>query len=264
MKKPNKPKVLVYDIEVSPNVAFIWRLWDQNVSLSQLESEWHVMSWAAKWLDEDKVMYADQRKKRKMEDDRAILKKIWKLLDQADVVITYNGKKFDEKKLNARFLLHGFKPPSSYQHLDLYKVAKKHFGFNSNKLSYLTDKLCEKHKKSDHKKFPGIELWRECLARNEEAWKEMEKYNKLDVLSLEELYHKIIPWDNSINFNLYHDEDTNVCKCGSTDFAKNGFAYTPRGKFQRYTCKKCGAEGRTSKNLLSKEKLEKLHNKITK
>ena len=86
----------------------------------------------------------------------------------------------------------------------------------------------------------------------------MKKYNKLDVTSLEELYHKLIPWDNSINFNLYNDAPTNACKCGNATLSRNGFAYTPAGKYQRYKCKKCGAEVRDKKNLFSKEKKQSL------
>jgi hypothetical protein len=97
-------------------------------------------------------------------------------------------------------------------------------------------------------------MWRECLNGNLEAWKEMEIYNKHDVLALEELYYKLIPWDNSINFNLYHDEEDHVCKCGSTTFIKNGFYYTSSGKFQKHKCKSCGAEHRDKQNLFTKEK----------
>jgi hypothetical protein len=219
-----------------------------------------VLSWSAKWLDDpvDKVMYMDQRSAKDIEDDSQILRAIWKLLDEADVVITQNGKSFDEKKLNARFILHGFQPPSSYKHIDTKLIAKKRFAFSSNKLEYMTDKLCVKYKKLKHTKFPGHEMWRECLNGNVEAWKEMEIYNKHDVLALEELYKKLIPWDNSINFNLYHDDNTNTCKCGSTTFARNGFYYTNVGKFQRYKCKTCGAESRDRINLFSQEKKESL------
>lgn len=38
----------------------------------------------------------------------------------------------------------------------------------------MTDKLCVKYKKLNHSKFPGMELWRECLKGNSEAWTEME------------------------------------------------------------------------------------------
>lgn len=258
---PKQPRVLIYDIETAPILGHVWSLWDNNVALNQIESDWHVLSWSAKWLGdpEHKVMYMDQRNKASIEDDRDILAEIWKLLDEADVVITQNGKHFDQKKLNARFIIHGFQPPSSYKHIDTKQLASKHFGFTSNKLEYMTDKLCTKYKKLKHTKFPGHDLWVQCLANNIEAWEEMEKYNRHDVLALEELYTILIPWDTSINFNVYHDDEEHICKCGNREFAKNGFYYTSVSKFQKYKCKKCGAETRDRKNLFSKEKRDSLH-----
>jgi hypothetical protein len=257
---PGKPKVLIYDIETAPILGYVWRLWDQNIGLNMIEQDWHIMSWSAKWLDApaDEVMYMDQRHKKNIEDDKAILKGIWKLLDEADVVITQNGKRFDQKKLNARFILQGFQPPSSYKHIDTKVLAKKHFGFTSNKLAYMTDKLCVKYKKLSHGRYPGFDLWQQCIKGNMEAWDEMEEYNRYDVLSLEELYKKMIPWDNSFNFNVYHDDDKHICKCGSEKFIRNGFYYTASGKFQRYKCKQCGHETRDKNNLFSKEKRKSL------
>ncbi len=253
---PAHPKVLVYDIETAPLLGYVWGLWENNVALNQIHSDWHILSWSAKWLGDgpDKVMYMDQRNAKNIEDDSTLLMGIWKLLDEADVVITQNGKNFDQKKLNARFIMQGFQPPSSYKHIDTKQIASKIFKFSSNKLEYMSDKLNVTYKKQKHEKFSGFELWSECLKGNLEAWKEMEKYNKYDVLALEELYHKLIPWDNSINFNVYHDQETNVCKCGSTSFIKNGYYYTSNGKYQRHRCKGCGAETRDKENLFSKEK----------
>ena len=254
------PKVLVFDVETAPLLGYCWGLWENNIALNQLHSDWYILSWSAKWLGDppSKVMYMDQSKAKNIEDDSVLLKGIWKLLDEADVVITQNGKSFDQKKLNARFILQGFQPPSSYKHIDTKLIASKHFKFTSNKLEYMTDKLCTKYKKLKHTLFPGFEMWRECLAGNKKAWKEMKRYNTYDVLSLEELYTKLIPWDNSINFNLYHDETDHVCKCGSTSFAKNGFYYTSAGRYQKHKCKSCGAEHRDKQNLFTKEKRDSL------
>ena len=250
-----QPKVLIFDIETSPIISYTWGLWEQNVGLNQIVEDWHLLSFAAKWLGEKKVMYFDQRNEKKVNNDSKLLKKIWKLIDEADVLVSQNGIKFDIKKLNARFILNGMQPPSSCKHIDTLKIARKKFGFTSNKLAYLTDKLCKKTKKSDHKKYPGFELWKGCLAGKKAAWQEMEKYNKLDVTSLEELYHVLIPWDTSINFNLYAEDNlTNICTCGSVDFKKNGFAYTAASKFRRFRCLNCGAEVRGRENLFSKEK----------
>jgi hypothetical protein len=251
-----RPKVLIFDIETAPIIAHVWSLWENNVSLNQIVKDWHVLSWSAKWLDDppSKIMYDDQRKASDVTDDKRLLKGIWQLLDEADIVITQNGIRFDRKKLNARFVLNKMQPPSSYKHIDTKVIASKHFAFTSNKLEYMTEKLCTIYKKLKHKEFPGHEMWTGCLAGNQKAWAEMEKYNKHDVLALEELYHVLIPWDNSINFNLYHDEEDHVCKCGSTSFIKNGFYYTSAGKYQKHKCKQCGAEHRDKMNLFTKEK----------
>lgn len=258
-----KPKILLFDIETAPILGYVWGLWENNLGLNQIKSDWHILAWSAKWLGDppSKIMYMDQRNAKRIDDDSQILKGIWKLLDEADVVITQNGRAFDEKKLNARFILNGFKPPSSYKHVDTKLIANRKFGFTSTKLEYMTNKLCTKYKKFKHPKFSGFDLWLQCLAGNKNAWKEMEKYNKYDVLSLEELYLKLQPWDNSINFNLYHETTSLICGCGSADFRKNGFAYYSSGKFQRHTCARCGAEVRDSKNMFSKEKKASLKRK---
>lgn len=263
----SKAKVLVLDIETSPLISYTWGMWDQNIPLNQIKQDWHVLSWSAKWYEDasgavhgphKRIMYMDQSKSRDIEDDAKILKGMWSLLDQADVVITQNGKSFDIKKLNARFILNGMAPTSSFRHIDTLVLAKKNFAFTSNKLEYMTGKLCKKYKKSKHAKFSGFELWRQCLAGNKKAWKELEHYNKYDVLSLEELYTKLAPWDNSIDFNVFSDDLHNRCGCGSTKFQKIGFAFTNSGKFQRYFCTKCKKETRSKTNELSKEKRQSM------
>lgn len=252
-----KPKILVLDIETSPIITYTWGLFDQNIGLNQIKEDWHLLSFSAKWLGEKKVYYKDQRHSKDIRDDKKLCEAVWKLIDEADVLLTQNGTSFDVKKLNARFVLNGLKPTSSFKHIDTLRLAKKHFGFTSNKLAYMTDKLCTKYKKQEHRKFPGFELWKACLAGNKEAWNEMERYNKYDILSLEELYYKISPWED-INFNHYHDRNEYVCKCGSDDFVLNGFKYLKTGKYQRYRCVDCGAESRDRVNLLSKEKRQSL------
>lgn len=255
-------KILILDIETSPLEVYAWKLHEQYVGLNQIKKDWEVLSWSAKWLDNSKVMYSDRRNGITSKSEKTLLEGMWKLLDEADVIITKNGIRFDAKKLNARFIKHGFKRPSSFQHLDIERVVRRVFGFTSNSLEYITNELCTKYKKLKHNTYPGIELWKECLAGNIKAWKEMEKYNKYDVLSLEELYYIVTPWDSTINFNLFHDGIEEVCKCGSQEYKKKGFAYTVSGKYQRYICNKCGAQTRDNNNLFSKEKRESLRRKV--
>jgi len=194
------------------------------------------------------------------EDDRDILDELWKLLDEADICLTQNGISFDIPKIKARMVLSGYKPFSPVKHIDTLHIAKREFNFTSNKLAYMTDKLCEKYKKLDHGKFSGFELWAEMMRDNLEAFEECEEYNKYDVLSLEELYTKLQAWDSKhVNFNLYTDEESHRCRCGSDRIREDGFAYTSVSKFQQYKCLDCGATTRGRKNLFSKEKRESLH-----
>jgi uncharacterized protein YprB with RNaseH-like and TPR domain len=248
------PRVLIYDIETAPLLGYCWSLWDNNIGLNQIHSDWHVLSWAAKFLGEDDIYYQDQRDAKNVEDDKELLQGIWKLLDECDFVITQNGKKFDQKKLNARFVIHGMKPPSAYRHIDVLQIAKSQFGFTSNKLQYMTDTLCTKYKKSGHAKFSGFELWSECLKGNLEAFCEMEDYNILDILSLEELYLIISPWDAKLpNFDVYDDEPSN-----NEEWVKEGFVYSNLGKYDRYRNTVTGQQRRGSVNLLSKVKRDSL------
>lgn len=251
-------KILFIDIETAPILGFVWGLWDNTLGLNQVKSDWHLLSFCAKWGHSSQVIYMDQRNEKNIENDTKLLVAIWKLLDEADIVIGQNSRAFDIKKINARFLLNKMKPPSSYKQIDTMLLAKKHFAMTSNKLEYLSDKLCTKYKKLKIKKFPGFEMWSECLKGNKAAWKEMERYNKHDVLALEELYKKLIPWDNQINQNLYSRDNVTRCTCGSTDFQKNGYFYSAVGKFQRYRCADCGSEVRDRTNLLDKEKKKSL------
>ncbi len=258
-KQREGPKVLFLDIETAPIMAYVWSIWEQNVGLNQIAADWFILSWSAKWQGQKNVIYADQSKAKDVENDKPLLVKLWALLDEADIIVTQNGRHFDQKKIFARFVLQGFAPPSSFKHIDTKLIASRAFGFTSNKLEYMTNKLNKKYKKLKHAKFAGFELWKECLAGNKQAWAEMKKYNMYDVLALEELYDTLLPWsDTAPNFSLYNDNNEHVCRCGSKEYKLQGFAYTTAGKYQRYRCKKCGTETRDKFNLFSETKRKTL------
>jgi len=221
--KSHGAKVLLVDIETAPIVAYVWGLYDQNIGLEMIVEDWAVLSFSAKWLDKPEIIYHDNRDKENPRDDKDLLKIIHSLMDEADVLITQNGKRFDIPKLNSRFIAHGMQPPSSYRVIDTLRIAKANFAFTSNKLAYMTDKLCTFYKKLTHKEFPGFDLWKQCLAGNKKAWKEMEEYNVHDVLSMEELYKLLAPWDKTINFNVYSDDFVNRCTCGNTEYRPSGY-----------------------------------------
>lgn len=233
-------KVLVFDVETAPVEAYVWGIGEQHIAVNQIKADWYILAWAAKWLGEKKVFYQDQSGTKSLSDDRDILKALWSLLDEADIVVTQNGTKFDSRKLNARFIMHGMKPPSPYKHLDTYQILSRVADFTSDKLEYYTDKLCKKYKKLDHKKFPGMTLWKECLCGNPKAWAEMKKYNIHDVLATEELYTVVKAWTPKTAPAIYPGKET-CGVCGSAALIRRGYDYTKGAKTIKLQCKDCGA-----------------------
>jgi DNA polymerase elongation subunit (family B) len=236
-------KILVLDIETSPNVAYVWRFFKENVGAKQVLQNGTMLSFAAKWLDGDKIFYEDVSNQSELK----MLKVLFELLDEADIVIAHNGDKFDLPHIQGRGLVLGLKPPSPYKTIDTVKVARDQFNFPSNSLEYLSIVLNLKNKKDGHKKFPGFELWLGVLANNPEAWNEMREYNIMDIKALEELYLLMRPWmKNHPNVAVFEEAEEMVCpRCGGHALQRRGFYYTNLGKYQRFRCNDCGGWGRT-------------------
>ncbi len=234
----NEAKVVTLDIETSPLKVSVWRLGEQRVNIDQVLEDWHIMAWSAKKLNSQEVIY---REARKPSGEKRILKALWTVLDEADIVISQNGEAFDLPKIESRMMLHGLKPFSPIKHHDTYKQLKK-IGFTSHKLEYLTDKFCKKYKKLKHKKFPGLSLWKECLKGNPEAWKEMRVYNTHDVLSTEELYLNTRGWStNKAPVLFWYKDPTRRCAyCGEYRLQKRGIERTTKKIFHRAQCQACG------------------------
>lgn len=239
-----KAKTLVLDIETSPLLVYVWGLREQNVTIKQIFEDWKILAWSAKWLGDSKAPKYYDLRSNPSGSDLPILKPLWKLLDEADIIITQNGKEFDSKKINARFMLNGMKPPRPYTHLDTYQIVRKVAAFTSNSLEYLTAKFCKKHRKLSHSKFGGWSLWIECLKGNREAWAEMRRYNVADVLSTEELYLNIRAWAPDSMPKIFSMTSTSR-ECGTCGYVGQMLAGKPRRakrhSYVQHSCPKCGA-----------------------
>ena len=239
----NLPKILLIDIETSPISSYTWGLWKQDVHLDQIISNWFMLTWSAKWLYSADVM-SDRISALEVleEDDSRIVKSLLMLLDKADVVIAHNGNAFDVVKINARAIRWGLRPPSPYQQIDTLLIARKQFGFSSNKLEALA-RMFGIPGKTD----TNFKLWAECMKGNQEALINMEEYNKNDVIVLEEVYLKLRPWvKGHINLGLYGDGSKIICpNCGSSHLHEDvNYYYTPAGRYKTYRCQ-CGAISRS-------------------
>lgn len=237
-----QPKILIMDIETSPIIGYTWGMWEQNVI--DIKQDWHMLCFVAKWYGEKKTISCSlpdfKAFKKDPTDDLGVVTKLWELFDEADVVVAHNGDQFDIKKARARFVINGLTPPSSFLQIDTKKVAKRYFNFTSNKLDELGRYLGLGRKQSTG----GFQLWLDCMAGVKTAWVKMLKYNKQDVLLLEDVYTKLKPWmTNHPNLNVYTGKANACPTCTSTNVQKRGFSITRVGRKQRFQCQDCGAWG---------------------
>lgn len=248
-------KRLVLDIETSAHVLETWGLFNQNIGINQILDPTRMLSFAAKWVGNPTVAFYSEFHHGRDEMVRAA----FKLTDQADAVIHFNGKGFDMKHLNREFkeldvrIRRGESSgdklgrPSPYHHIDMLAVVKANFRLASNKLDYVAGQFLKIGSKVKH---PGYDLWRACQAGDRKAWALMRKYNKADVVLTEEVYFELLDWiDGHPNMQLYLGEQ-NVCpKCGSDEIQKRGVRRTLLGEYQQIWCKSCGSWGRSAKSL---------------
>lgn len=235
-------KILVIDIETAPNLAHVWGIWQQNVGLNQLLESGQVLCFAAKWVGQKKVLfYSDYHN-----GHDEMIRAAHELLTEADIVVTYNGDRFDLPWLNREFLELGLEPPAPYASVDLLKAVKRKFRFPSNKLDYVVQKL----QLGAKVKHVGHTLWIDCLNGSAKAWSQMRKYNRGDITVTEALYNKLQPWIPSHpHVGLYQGNMDCCPACGSNILHRRGRAYTSMGVYQRFLCVDCGKWSRGNKRI---------------
>lgn len=239
-------KILLFDIETAPMEVYVWDLRNNNyISPDNVIKDFSVLCWSAKWLFDSTVIGAKVSGQDAINrEDKSILEEMWKLLDEADIVIVQNGKKFDIPKLNTRFIKAGYPPPMYYQVVDTKEIMKRNFGFSSNKLDYVNEFLGIECK--DEMEF---EDWIQCVRGNEEYLQKMLDYNKNDVVIMEELYLKLRPWIPAhANLGVFVDVGRDCCpNCQSTQLRWVGQYSTPLGMYEAFRCDACGAIGRSTR-----------------
>lgn len=232
-------KILFLDIENTPNLGWVWDKWQQDVI--KYEREWNLLCFAWKWKGQKKVQclalpdFISYEKDQN--DDFYLTKALRELLDEADVVVAHNGKEFDVRKTNARILKHGLLPPSPYRVVDTKVIAKHVFKLNSNSLKDIAIYL-DLDKKMDP---GGYGLWERCMKGDPKAWAKMKKYNKQDVVVLEQVYERLLPWDAyHPNITLGSGVGLRCPGCGSFDVERRGWRTLKSWRAQRFVCKSCG------------------------
>ena len=224
-------KILSLDIETSPNLAYTFEVWNTNIRPQNIVEPQVMLCWSAKWLGESGMYFSSVYHDGK----QVMLDAIHQLLDEADVVMHYNGKRFDIPHINRELLQFGYAPPSPYKQIDLYHTVKRMFMFPSKKLDYVAKQLGLGGKEENI----SFDVWIGCMANDPAAWEVMRIYNMRDVELLEELYYKLQPWIPQHPSYAAHSGRFECPACGSSRIQRRGYAYTGVSKFQRLQCQDC-------------------------
>ena len=243
MNKEITPRVLIWDLETSFNLAYTFEVgYDRNIPYQNIVTERHLICVSYKWLGEKQIhsiSILDDKKRFKndVHDDFYVASEFRKILEQADAQIYHYGSMFDTPMLNARLAFHKLPAVPKIPTIDTKKVAAKYFRFNCNKLDYLAKHLGYKGKMDN-----AGNLWMKCFEGDVDAIEHMVKYNKQDVDINEFVYNALKPFiqNHPLNRNLFTKEV--VCStCGSANIQWRGFYRTRVNKYRRYSCNDCGS-----------------------
>lgn len=235
-------KISFFDIETFPLLGYAWQLYDARIL--KVVKDWELASFAHKFMGEKQVRCVSRR----LFSEKELVQKLWKLIDESDIVVAHNGDAFDVSKTYSKFIQFGLKQPSPVMSVDTKKMAKARFRFSSNSLADIA-RLLKLGSKIDT---GGFSLWDDCMAGKKEAWLKMEEYNKHDVVLLEKVYLALRPWAKS------HPNvgDRDCCpRCGSPEIQLRGVRRTITKAYRRYQCMTCGG---WSSSEAVKEEISKL------
>jgi hypothetical protein len=254
----HQAKILLFDLETSPILARVWSLWQDGINIDDIVEDWTLLCFSAKWLfSEDVIAHVLTEEELINRDDKRIVTELWKLMDEANIIIAHNAERFDIRKSNSKFLKHELNLPSSYQVIDTLKHVKKRINLTSNKLDYIA-------------RYLGIEgkmvtpsgMWRKVMENNYSMLLEMDKYCQQDVLCLEQVYLKLRPYiQPHPNVGLYITENTTSCpSCGSDNLIWNtdNVYTTNANQYHAFRCGTCGSLGRSKKPIFKPKDITNL------
>lgn len=236
-------KVLFFDIETAPSLAYIWSAKTRYVGAHQIRHETFLLTWAYKWGHEDEVVSKKMTKAEAIaQDDRRLVESLAKVIREADWICGHNVDRFDLPMLNNRVLLHDLEPLGNVKTIDTLKLAKKSFRLMSNKLDWLAQQMGFGHKIST-----DFDLWARCYRGDTKALAEMLEYNEHDVVLLQQVYERLAPHVKGLPrlVDATHNGQFACPSCGSRDLEEAGVYRTNASTFDKFYCPDCKRYCRT-------------------
>jgi DNA polymerase III epsilon subunit-like protein len=241
--------ILYWDLESSLMGCLSFGIWNVNIPASRITKHSHLLS--NSWAFNDEPVQGMRLTPEQVRDgdDLAIVMDTILAIEKADLIVTFNGKKFDVKMLNTRALFWGLPPIKYPKHIDLMQDAKRVFRFPSNSMQNISMYLGEEGKLSTS----GSRLWERCFNWEdtedcEIALKEILKYGKQDIVPTRNLHKRMMGWSKTTpnigmmekdlnGENTKENHELSCVHCGSNDVMMLGSkAYSSVNSFELYRC----------------------------
>lgn len=170
--------------------------------------------------------------------DRWLLEQASRVFEKADLVVGHFATVFDRRFFQGRLVINGLPPIPPTKFRDTCFIARSAFNFSSNRLEHLAQILdlpVQKYKKKAGTEWPG--WWFRVMQGDMTALKPMAEYCKLDVLTTEALYHRLLGFDRAHPRIV---EDRELCGACGGAVRYRGFTWANGNRYRRYACTKCG------------------------
>lgn len=243
----NKPKILFFDVETKPVLAWIWGCGSKiRIGHEQIKAgeKFDIICICYKWHNKAGVTELHWDKN---QDSAKMLEQFANVLEQADVVVAHNGDKFDIKQINTQRLLHNQEPLSWPTSEDTLKQLRKFFAFPSYKLDYVAKLLTGSGK--DQMAFQD---WIDIVEnKSEAALSKMIRYCKRDVIKLEDIFSRTIKYMTpKVHAGIAMGNDSESCpRCGSEQRESKGYRLLLGGRYKRYQCLDCAHSYRSNRKV---------------
>lgn len=201
----------------------------------------YILVFGYKWLGSKKAEYIIANKKdfkNSPTSDESILYKIYDIMNEADVVVTWYGSVHDFRFVTARLAQKGMYLDQRIKHIDLHKTAKTVLPLSSNRLNKVAE-FFGKELKTDI----SPEIWARTWAGDYDALKEMAEYCAQDVEVLEQVYQALKPLEQNMpHVRKYVSPDGVIScpMCESANIHSKGRRVTKIYTIRRLHCQECG------------------------
>lgn len=234
-------RILVVDFERLPGLAPVWQQRTDFLPARDWVRYPSTLCLAWSWYGKRRTHFAA------VWDDGghdAMVKTHWQLYDDADLVITYNGKRADNRWARDDWASAGLPAPRPWKDLDLYAVNKSLFGWDSFSLDHLCKRLGIEGKTGHYSRDDA-----EAAANGDtKAQARLARYNRGDVRATTAAFEALRPWlaQRMPHLGLWSGHDRSCQVCGGTDFTPAGDVPAVTTVYAGYRCTSCGTLSRSN------------------